>query len=78
VEYIRRYMSDLDLVLLEGFKSEEFPKIEIYRAGEPLAGHIHVLAVITEHRARIPDGIPILPPDPELVADFLESEILRE
>jgi molybdopterin-guanine dinucleotide biosynthesis protein MobB len=77
-EYIHRYMSDLDLVLLEGFKSEEFPKIEIYRAGEPLAGRIPVLAVITEHRARIPDGIPILPPDPELVADFLESEILGE
>jgi len=76
--YIHRYMSDLDLVLLEGFKSEEFPKIEVYRTGEPLAGRIPVLAVITEHRARIPDGIPILPPDPEVVADFLESEILGE
>ncbi len=75
-EYIARYMADLDLVVLEGFKDSAFPKIEVYRSGEPLAGRIPVVAVITEKPARIPDGIPVLPPDPELVADFLESEFL--
>lgn len=77
VEYLERYMSDLDLVILEGFKHGDFPKLEVYRRGEPLAGSIPVLGVITDRPARIPDGIPIIPPDPELVADFLESEVLN-
>ncbi len=75
-EYIARYMDDLDLVILEGFKGAEFPKIEVYRSGEPLAGRIPVLAVVTDRPARVPDGTPVLPPDPELVADFLESALL--
>lgn len=76
--YLSRYMSDLDLVLLEGFKTSGFPKIEVYRSGEPLAGRIPVLAVVTDRPARVPDGTPILPPDPELVADFLETELLAD
>lgn len=75
-EYLARYMGDLDLVLLEGFKGGGFPKIEVYRAGEPLAGRIPVMAVIAARSARLPDGIPVLPPDPEVVADFLESHVL--
>lgn len=75
-EYIARYMNDLDLVILEGFKSSAFPKIEVYRSGEPLAGRIPVLAVVTDRPARVPDGTPVLPPDPELVTDFIESELL--
>lgn len=75
-EYIAKYMDDLDLVILEGFKHSAFPKIEVYRSGEPLAGRIPVLAVVTDRPARIPDGIPIIPPDPELLADFIETEIL--
>ncbi|MGQ9700357.1 MAG: molybdopterin-guanine dinucleotide biosynthesis protein B [Candidatus Bipolaricaulaceae bacterium] len=74
-EYIRRYMSELDFVLLEGFKGSALPKIEVYRHGEPLAGRIPVVAVITAKPVRIPDGIPVLPLDPELVADFLETEL---
>ena len=75
-EYIERYFSDLDLVLLEGFKDSKFPKIEIHRGGEPLAGRIPVLAVVTDRSPRLPDGVPVLPRDPELVADFLEAELL--
>ncbi|MCS7239838.1 MAG: molybdopterin-guanine dinucleotide biosynthesis protein B [Candidatus Bipolaricaulota bacterium] len=77
-EYIERYMADLDLVILEGFKHGDFPKLEVYRHGEPLAGSIPVLAVITDRPARIPDGIPVIPRDPELVADFIESEVLTD
>ncbi len=77
-EYISRYMGDLDLAILEGFKDSAFPKIEVYRGGEPLAGRIPVLAVVTDRPARVPDGIPILPPDPELIADFIESEVLAD
>ncbi len=75
-EYLRRFMGDLDLVLLEGFKGSEFPKIEIYRSGEPLAGHTAVLAVVSDRPVRVPDGVEVLPPDPEAVADFLEAELL--
>lgn len=74
--YLERYMGDLDLILLEGFKGSDFPKIEVFRAGEPLAGRIAVLAVISDRPVRVPDGVEVLPLDPETVADFLEAEIL--
>ncbi len=75
--FLEQYMADLDLVLLEGFKESNYPKIEVYRSGEPLAGRIAVRAVVTDKAVRVPDGVPVLPPDPELVADFLEAEILE-
>jgi molybdopterin-guanine dinucleotide biosynthesis protein B len=75
-DYVARYMADLDLVLLEGFKSSDYPKIEVYRSGEPLAGRIPVLAVVSDSPVRVPDGVEVLPLDPEAVADFLETEIL--
>lgn len=52
-------MAKVDLVLVEGFKREPFPKIEVYRAanGKPLL-HLddpHIVAVATDDRAlRIP------------------------
>jgi molybdopterin-guanine dinucleotide biosynthesis protein MobB len=75
-EFLERYFSDLDLVLLEGFKGSRYPKIEVWRGGEPLAGRIPVLAVVTDRQPRLPDAVPVLPRDPEIVADFLEAEIL--
>ena len=75
-DYLERYMADLDLVLLEGFKASDYPKIEVYRAGEPLAGRIPVLAVVSDRSVRVPDGTEVLPLDPETVTDFLEAEIL--
>ncbi|GAB4305569.1 MAG: hypothetical protein Kow0097_04130 [Candidatus Bipolaricaulota bacterium] len=74
-EYITRFMTDLDLVLLEGFKGSDYPKIEVFRAGEPLAGRIPVLAVVTDRPVRVPDDVEVLPLDPEAVADFLEAEL---
>lgn len=74
--YLEQYMADLDLVLLEGFKGSGYPKVEIYRTGEPLAGRIPVLAVVSDRPVHVPDGVEVLPLDPEAVADFLEAEIL--
>jgi len=71
--YLERYFSDLDIVLLEGFKHADYPKIEIYRTGEPLAGSIPVIAVVTDRQPKLPDTVPVLPRDPEIVADFLED-----
>jgi len=72
---LARHFSDLDLVLLEGFKDAHLPKIEVYRSGEPLAGRIAVLAVVASTPPRVPDGVPVLPHDPDVVADFLENEL---
>lgn len=77
-EYLGQYMAELDLVLIEGFKGSDFPKIEVYRSGEPLAGWIPVLAVVSGRPVRVPDGVTVLPLDPEVAADFLEAELLGQ
>ena len=84
VEVVERIFHGFDLVLIEGFKGGPFPKIEVYhRAGrvgvdaEPLAGTIDVIAVVTDERVALPDGVPLLSPHrPEDVADFLEQTLL--
>jgi molybdopterin-guanine dinucleotide biosynthesis protein B len=76
-EFVERFLGDLDIVILEGFKASPYPKIEVYRAGEPLAGKIPVLAVVSSRPAVVPDGVQLLPPDPEAIADFIEAEILE-
>jgi molybdopterin-guanine dinucleotide biosynthesis protein B len=53
-----------DLVLIEGFKNEMFPKIEIRRDGaisrEPLASQIpEVVAIASDHPAQETDGLPV-------------------
>lgn len=67
----------LDLVLVEGFKHEHFPKIELYRAavGKP---PLHpedgdIIALATDEAAPPPDcRLPWLPLDrPEHIADFV-------
>lgn len=73
--YIAKFLGDLDVVILEGFKASPYPKVEIYAGGEPLAGRIPVLAVVTDQRVIVPDGIRVLPRDPEAVADFIEAEV---
>jgi molybdopterin-guanine dinucleotide biosynthesis protein B len=53
-----------DLVLIEGFKNQMFPKLEIRRDGaasrEPLVSKIsQVVAVASDHPARETDGLPV-------------------
>ncbi len=74
-DFIARFLGDLDIVILEGFKDGPYPKIEVYRAGEPLAGKIPVAAVISPRPVVVPDGVRLIPPDPEAIADFIEAEI---
>ena len=73
--FVERFLNDLDIVILEGFKTGPFPKIEIYSVGEPLAGRIPVLAVVTNRKVIVPDGVNLLPRDPEAVADFIEAVV---
>lgn len=72
----------LDLVLVEGFKREPIPKIELHRAGlgKPLMfpqdDNIIAIACDQEGLAQTPDGIPCLSiNDPGQVADFLADHI---
>jgi len=78
---VERHFGDLDVVLIEGFKTGPFPKIEIYRrlpnlAREPLAGEVDVAAVVTDDPIALPDGVALLSPSRLLdIADFVETLI---
>jgi len=70
-----------DLVLIEGYKSGPWPKIEVFRRGrdlrrEPLAGEIDVLAVVTDDHIALPDGVRLFGTrDVDHLADFVETVI---
>jgi molybdopterin-guanine dinucleotide biosynthesis adapter protein len=77
---VEAYLSDMDLVLAEGFKKEGVPKIEIYREG--LEGGLLVqedeglLAIVSD--VPLPTRLPLFSPDdPQAMADFLEERFLR-
>ena len=66
----------LDLILVEGFKHEAFPKIELYR---PSLGHAlmypgdpHIIAIATDRKLPEPAGLPVLDlNDLPAMADFV-------
>ncbi|MGR9106798.1 MAG: molybdopterin-guanine dinucleotide biosynthesis protein B [Gammaproteobacteria bacterium] len=68
--------SNLDLVLVEGFKRERFPKIELHRPslGKPLLFPVDdsIIALATDARPEIEPEIPVLDLNrPELIAEFI-------
>ncbi len=68
--------SALDLVLVEGFKPESIPKIELHRAslGKPLLfpEDKDIIAVATDTPLAQPPGIPVLDLNaPQAIADFI-------
>jgi molybdopterin-guanine dinucleotide biosynthesis adapter protein len=70
--------SSLDLLLIEGFKSEMFPKIELHRASlqQPLLypDDPHIIAIATDTPLATPDYLTQLDlNNPELIADFILS-----
>lgn len=72
-----------DLILVEGFKHERFPKIELHRAGvnKPL---IHpddddIIAIATDAPQLLDTALPVLPlNDAEAVADFIMQRVMQE
>ncbi len=70
-----------DLIVIEGYKRGPWPKIEVFRRGrdlhrEPLAGEIDVLAVVTDDRVALPDGVRRFGAhDFERIVDFVEAVI---
>lgn len=70
--------SALDLLLIEGFKSEAFPKIELHRAAlqQPLLypADPHIIAIASDTPLATPDYLtPLDLNNPELIADFIVS-----
>jgi len=72
--------TDIDLVLVEGFKHEMFPKIELYRAelGNRLM-HLRDNAIIAiASDSTIDTGLPCLDiNNPEQVADYIIHEFMK-
>ncbi len=78
----RLELTSLDIVLVEGFRLEEIPKIEVHRIelAPPVtrADSEHVIAVATNQKPPPALAIPVLDIDrPDLVASFVESHITR-
>lgn len=80
---LQKWFNDLDLVLVEGYKTSALPKIEIQRAvlAQPLlsrgAHHDpHLIAVVSDVEQEL--DVPVLPlDDPAQIADWLEARYLR-
>jgi len=72
----RMDQSGLDLILVEGYRHEAFPKLELYRSslGKPplYPSDAQVLAVATDGPLPAPPGVPVLDLNrPEEVAAFI-------
>lgn len=77
---VDRYLSDVDLVLTEGFRKAGLPTLRVHRAARPAdpgwAVPRNVVAWVTDTPSG--DGLPQLPlDDPQAVADFIEARWLR-
>lgn len=78
------YFSGTDLVLVEGYKTSELPKLEVHRPelGQPLLCRgerrdPHLLAVVAKGAPDLGLDVPVLDvDDPSGVADFLEEVVL--
>ena len=71
---------EADLILLEGFKWTDYPKLEIVRRGvsdRPVCDPATLLALVTDTDARV-NGVPTFSPDDvEGIAAFLMREVLH-
>jgi molybdopterin-guanine dinucleotide biosynthesis protein B len=89
VELAARHLHDLDIVVVEGFKLEDVPKIEIFRKSahpEPVfapgsEGAVRLLAVVTDddgHARALscPTFAPDLPDLPARLAELVEDRLL--
>ena len=78
-EMVRHIGDDYDIIITEGFKHENMPKIEVHRRekGQALTGTLEgVVAVITDEPLEV--GVKQFGlEDVKSVADFLEEEYIR-
>lgn len=74
------FMTDMDLVITEGYKRENKPKIEVIRAETGKAplydGHPDFIALVTD--TEIPAAVPVFTPEDVItITDFIENCFLR-
>ncbi|MDD2722491.1 MAG: molybdopterin-guanine dinucleotide biosynthesis protein B [Methylovulum sp.] len=72
----------LDLILVEGFKAEKYPKVELHRSvlAQPLLypNDPDIIAVASDVMLPVPDYLPCLDLNqPELIAQFIFSTLLK-
>jgi len=81
IEKMRYYLSDMDLILAEGFKKQNLPKIEVFRTGsvhkEPLCMEDeNLIAFVTDSDYK-PEAPLFGLEDINQIADFIESNFLK-
>jgi len=74
--------ANVDLILVEGFRSEPFAKIELHRAAlnQPFLclNDVHIIAVATDNTANAPHTLPHLNlNNPVEIADFILHTFLK-
>lgn len=72
----------LDLILVEGFKNERFPKIELRRKGLKgvpfYSDDDTIIAVATDEPGGLDTALPVLDLNrPEAIADFIVDKVLK-
>ncbi|MDD5578880.1 MAG: molybdopterin-guanine dinucleotide biosynthesis protein B [Methylobacter sp.] len=75
--------SELDLLLIEGFKAEKFPKIELHRPSlnNPLLypNDLDIIAIASDSELRTPDYLIKLDiNEPEMIAEFILNHFLKK
>ncbi len=79
-ELREKFISDVDLILTEGYKRENLPKIEVFRSAlrrEMLCSDDDNLIAVAGDPMEVPDGIPVFDLDnPSLLATFIEQRFL--
>jgi len=74
--------SELDLILVEGFRTERFPKIELHRPSleKPLLypNDPDIIAIATDAALVVPDYLPQLELNrPEMIAAFIRNHVMK-
>ncbi|UOA10579.1 molybdopterin-guanine dinucleotide biosynthesis protein B [Methylobacter sp. S3L5C] len=74
--------SALDLILVEGFKAEQFPKIELHRPSLNKSllypNDPNIIAIATDEAVEIPNTLTWLDINqPEMIADFILQQFMR-
>lgn len=75
--------SELNLILVEGFKAERFPKIELHRAalGKPLLypQDPDIIAIASDSPLQTPDYLTLLDLNrPDLIAAFILNDFMEK
>lgn len=80
-EFTKRYFNDVDLVLTEGYKSEQMPKIEVFRADiheKPLCNLSDNLIAFVSETNLIEKVSHFLPDESEAIVDFIIQNFITE